>query len=253
MYGRPSKRFRRIKPVARVGAIDINVRYDIQQFQVNRKKATDECFDILEGEVLFKVKAGNFYRDNSLHVLSCHEGQRDANGWSVAGVAVTGFSPRTDVYEQGFVLQASGLTSIYNNSDKTINAGSDVYVKFGDKADRQRNPNGVPRNKKLLRLVTIPAGGAVPVGAKFLGTCVKGGPSKGTIDVVLHKIASSTFVEVERVQAQNNANGNGGLAGFANNPDGGAENPDNNNDFQFRPAGAAAPKRVKSKKGRSAK
>lgn len=248
MYGRPSKRFRRIKPVARVGAIDINVRYDIQQFQVNRKKATDECFDILEGEVLFKVKAGNFYRDNSLHVLSCHEGQRDANEWSVAGVAVTGFSPRTDVYEQGFVLQASGLTSIYNNSPNTINAGSDVYVKFGpdDNDDRQRNPNGVPRKKKLLQLTTVP-------NRHFLGTCVKGGPSKGTIDVVLHKHPSSAFVNVVQAPAQNNANGNGGLAGFANNPDGGAENGDNNNEFQFRPAGAAAPKRVKSKKGRSAK
>ncbi len=245
MYGRPSKRFRRIKPVARVGAIDINVRYDIQQFQLHRKSATDECFDILEGEVLFKVPAGNFYRDNSLHVLSCHEGQ---NNFEVAGVAVTGFSPRTDVYEQGFVLQASGLTSIYNNSANTINAGSDVYVRFGNNDSFRRNPNGVPHKKKLLQLVTIPANAAVPAGTKFLGTCVKGGPSKGTIDVVLHKHPSSAFVNVVQAPANANANGNGALAGFANNPDNG-----NNGNAPFRPAGAAAPKRVKSKKGRSAK
>ena len=238
MYGRPSKRFRRIKPVARVGAIDINVRYDIQQFQLHRQNATDECFDVLEGEVLFKAPAGDFYRDNSLHVLSCFEGQynRDnrPNDFSVAGVAVTGFSPRTDVYEQGFVLQVSGLTTIYNNSGKTINAGEEVFVDapaYGPNAAQDQNPNGVPRTKKLLKLTTRR-------NRHFLGTCVKGGPKKGTIDIVLHKAPKNAF----QAAGDGDGDNNGGVAGFG---DGRGQN--------FRPAAAAAPKRVKSKKGRSAK
>lgn len=185
MYGRPSKRMRRIKPVARVGAIDVNVRYDIYARQKARNAennpASDECYDIHEGEVLYKPANGSFYRDNSLHVLSCTNGQGldDRAEVNVCGVAVTGFSPRTDVYEQGFVLQVSGLTSIYNNSNETIVAGQPVYVTTGVDADRSRNPTGVPRGKRLLVLNT--AAGA------FLGTCVKGGASKSTIDVVLHR------------------------------------------------------------------
>lgn len=230
MYGRPSKRFRRIKPVARVGAIDINVRYDIQQFQLNRQRATDECFDVLEGEVLFKAPAGDFYRDNSLHVLSCLEGQE---AFEVAGVAVTGFSPRTDVYEQGFVLQVSGLTTIYNNSGNTINAGEEVFVELPDLRQnvvQDQNPNGVPRTKKLLKLTTDP-------NEHFLGTCVKGGPKKGTIDIVLHKAPKNDF------QAAGNAAGGGA-----------GEVADIGNGGGFRPAAAAAPKRVKSsKKAKAAK
>jgi len=246
MYGRPSKRFRRIKPVARVGAIDINVRYDIQQFQLNRQKATDECFDVLEGEVLFKTPDGDFYRDNSLHVLSCFEGQYNGEeqrpkDFSVAGVAVTGFSPRTDVYEQGFVLQVSGLTTIYNNSGKTINAGEEVFVMapaYGRNANapQDQNPNGVPRTKKLLKLFAPAANGEVPANAKFLGTCVKGGPKKGTIDIVLHKAPKNAF----------QANGGGDDVDAASESDIGFGGG-------FRPAAAAAPKRVKSKKGRSAR
>lgn len=244
MYGRPSKRFRRIKPVARVGAIDINVRYDIQQFQLNRQKATDECFDVLEGEVLFKTPDGDFYRDNSLHVLSCFEGQYNAQerpkDFSVAGVAVTGFSPRTDVYEQGFVLQVSGLTTIYNNSGKTINAGEEVFVMAPNgNAVQDQNPNGVPRTKKLLKLFAPAANGEVPANAKFLGTCVKGGPKKGTIDIVLHKAPKNAF--------QPAGDGDGDAERGAEREDeigiGGG----------FRPAAAAAPKRVKSKKAKAAK
>lgn len=204
MYGRPSKRMRRIKPVARVGAVDINVRYDILAHQRSGKGRSDEFDDVLEGEVLFKLDSGNFYRDNSLHVLSClnlmpenkqeaadaqpFNGDRKPPQWIVAGVAVTGFSPRTDVYEQGFVLQVSGLTSVFNNSGKLINAGDNVYVTASDSAP---TPTGIPHNKKLLQLVTdtgVEGKKLVDSGdAQFLGTCAKGGPSKSTIDIVLHQ------------------------------------------------------------------
>lgn len=177
---------RRIKPVARVGAVDINVRYDIHQRGTANSNCPDECFDVLEGEVLFKTDAGNFYRDNSLHVLSCTNGIDTAN-WRVAGVAVTGFSPRTDTYEQGFVIQCSGLTSIFNNSGVTINAGDNVFVNVvGDDTNNSNNPTGVPRSKRLLKLSKADG--------QFLGTCAKGGPSKGTIDIVLHQCGPADIV-----------------------------------------------------------
>lgn len=184
MYGRPSKRMRRIKPVARVGAVDLNCRYDIHAHKMRKTAAdtSDECFDVHEGEVVYKSNSGNFYRDNSLHVMSCTNGLDDT--WKVAGVAVTGFSPRTDVYEQGFVIQVSGLTSIFNNSNATINAGENVYVV---KAPNAPTPTGVPRSKQLLQLVTDTKEQELPADAQFLGTCAKGGSSKSTIDIVLHQ------------------------------------------------------------------
>ena len=186
MYGRPSKRMRRIKPVARVGAVDLNVRYDIHSQKVNAgrpgNRSSDECYDILEGEVVFKTDKSNFYRNNNLHVLSCTNGLDDAQ-WKVAGVAVTGFSPRTDVYEQGFVIQVSGLTSIFNNSPGTINAGDNVYVSVSDSAP---TPTGVPRTKQLLQLTTSEVDGS-----QLLGMCAKGGAKQSTIDIVLHRGGSS--------------------------------------------------------------
>lgn len=190
MYGRPSKRMRRIKPVARVGAVDLNCRYDIHAHKTRVRSAdtTDECFDVHEGEVVYKSESGNFYRDNSLHVMSCTNGLE--GDWKVAGVAVTGFSPRTDVYEQGFVIQVSGLTSIFNNSENTINAGENVYVVNAASAP---TPTGVPRSKKLLQLVTDTREEGLPEGAQFLGTCAKGGSSKSTIDIVLHQCGPSNI------------------------------------------------------------
>ena len=205
MYGRPSKRMRRIKPVARVGAVDINVRYDIYGRQTLKNQqgngCPDECYDILEGEVLFKLKQGSFYRENSLHLLSCTNGlvpsnyadlsleeqqqiQRDIQKmWEPCGVAVTGFSPKVDVYEQGFVLQVSGLTTIYNNSGGSINAGDSVFVNL-ELGNPVNNPTGVPLSKNLLVLNKLEG--------KLIGTCVKGGRNKESIDVVLHRCTNSS-------------------------------------------------------------
>ena len=197
MYGRPSKRMRRIKPVARVGAVDVNVRYDIHQCQKLKNGPNggcpEECYDILEGEVLYRTKSGNFYRDNSIHLLSCTNGLNVRDEIEVCGVAVTGFSPKLDVYEQGFVLQVSGLTTIFNNSDLSINAGDSVYVERPNPDPNyvpKNNPTGVPRSKKLL-VLSNRFNDETTLG--FLGTCVKGGRSKSSIDIVLHRGRQSQF------------------------------------------------------------
>ena len=194
MYGsRPSKRQRRIKPIARIGAVDVTVRYDIHGLQKARRKrndCSDECFDVLEGELLFRQTAkGNFYRDNSLHVMSCTEGS--GTKLSFAGVAVTGFSPRTDVYEQGFVTQISGLCSVFNNSTNAFTAGEDVYVEFLRDGAKGVTPNGVPYAKQLVKL----AKAGTP--ANRIGTCVKGGPNKSTIDIILHRSGNGSIPVVK--------------------------------------------------------
>jgi len=210
---------RRIKPVARVGAVDINVRYDIHQRQKLKFRqnngCSDECYDILEGEVLYRTKTGNFYRDNSIHLLSCTNGfdvERDEI--EVCGVAVTGFSPKLDVYEQGFVLQVSGLTTIYNNSSLSINAGDSVYVQNPSPDPNyvpQNNPTGVPRKKNLLVLSNTFNDNTLG----FLGTCVKGGRSKSSIDIVLHRGRQSQFppIPVEGRETKFNEQMGSGLNG----------------------------------------
>lgn len=220
MYGRPSKRMRRIKPVARVGAVDINVRYDIYGRQTLKNQqgngCPDECYDILEGEVLYKLKQGSFYRENSLHLLSCTNGllstaelEAVQDKWEPCGVAVTGFSPKVDVYEQGFVLQVSGLTTIYNNSGGSINAGDSVYVNL-ETGNPVNNPTGVPLSKKLLVLNKAEG--------KMIGTCVRGGRNKESIDVVLHRCTDSNRFNANlrktstRFDASNARNSAGDLA-----------------------------------------
>lgn len=198
MYNnRPSKRFRRVKPVARVGAVDISVRYDLRNYKTNNGQArgcSSECFDILEGEVLFKPRGANIYRNNSLHVLSCSNGSNDIGAPHVCGVAVTGFNLKHDVYEQGFVMQASGLCTIFNNSGENIPAGEPIYVKFnprdsdGKPIRNSSNPQGIPLEKQLLQLVTKGNDNVQPEKSSFLGTCVKGGKNKSNIDIVLHNI-----------------------------------------------------------------
>ena len=174
MYGqRPNKRQRRIKPVARLGAVDIAVRYDIHN---GRSIGNPENRVIHEGELVFSVKGASVYRDNSLHVLSNHETNSEIH---FAGVAVTGFDPKHDVYEQGFVIQVSGLCSIFNNSGNTILPGQPLYAL---KADPATDQLGNRHDKKVLKLTTLPTGN---VG--FVGTCVRGGRKGTTIDVVLHR------------------------------------------------------------------
>lgn len=185
MYGqRPNKRQRRIKPVARLGAVDIAVRYDIHN---GRRIGNPENRVIHEGELVFSVHGASLYRDNSLHVLSDTDG---ANGQDVqfAGVAVTGFDPKHDVYEQGFVIQVSGLCSIFNNSGKTILPGQPLYAL---NLKRGADQLGLRHDKKHLVIGTKPPSDDETSHVGFVGTCVRGGRKGTTIDVVLHRSAQT--------------------------------------------------------------
>lgn len=183
MYGqRPNKRQRRIKPVARLGAVDIAVRYDIHN---GRRIGNPENRVIHEGELVFSVHGASLYRDNSLHVLADTAG---AEGQDVqfAGVAVTGFDPKHDVYEQGFVIQVSGLCSIFNSSGKTILPGQPLYAL---NLNRGADQLGLRHDKKHLVIGTKPTDDTSVAG--FVGTCVRGGRKGTTIDVVLHRSAQT--------------------------------------------------------------
>lgn len=192
MYGpRPPKRQRRIKPIARVGAVDIAVRYDIAN--AGQDRGNEEA-NVCEGELVYSVVGGSApYRDdNSLHVLS-HVGlaKVPTKDKIFQGVAVTPFNAKSDVYQQGFVIQVAGMCSIFNNSGKNINAGDDVFVNLD--GTNTHVPGGVPYKKKLIQLVSVPdittVGEEAPViaGLTFIGVCVKGGRPGCTIDVVLQR------------------------------------------------------------------
>lgn len=186
MYGPPpSKRQRRIKPIARVGAVDIAVRYDI----ANAKDRGNEEANVCEGELVYSVEGGSApYRDdNSLHVLS-HVGLAVGKDIKFQGVAVTPFNAKSDVYQQGFVIQVAGMCSIFNNSGKNINAGDDVFVNLA--GTNTNVPGGVPYKKTLIQLVSVPDRTEEAqdiAGLTFIGICVKGGRPGCTIDVVLQR------------------------------------------------------------------
>lgn len=176
MYGvRPSFRQRRIKPIARAGAIDVAVRYDIH---AAREQVNHESSNVLEGELVFSTESSNLYRDHSLHVLSNLALVRNKKV-KFQGVAVTSFDAKHDVYEQGFVIQVSGLCSVFNNSEGTINPGQKVYAVT---APSHHTAGGTPFEKRPLRLTTLQK-----PDHQFVGTCVKGGQRRATIDIVLHR------------------------------------------------------------------
>ena len=138
--------------------------------------AGGEAFNVMEGELLMKFKkgAGVTYRDHQLHAFSFANGLKvpavprpsvltasKANDLSnndtaesttqrflvlnqlrFAGVAVTGFKPEADVFEQGFVSTLGGLNTIFNNGKDTIHAGDTLAVDL---------PQTVARNRKKSR------------------------------------------------------------------------------------------------------
>ena len=123
---------RRIKPFARATSFDINVAFDIRHYQQVKygnvidpyfpAVGTDEAFQVLEGEVLMQHDKPNIrrYGDHQMHVFSFANGLKGRGrslqasapddgqpskravlkGLRYAGVAVTGFTPEKDVFEQ---------------------------------------------------------------------------------------------------------------------------------------------------------
>lgn len=228
-----SAKRRRIKPFARPTSFDINAAYDIRHFQHIKygnvihpyfpAVGTDEAFQVMEGEILMQNKGGNVgrYGDHQLHCFSFANGlegndsilQASAPGFDVveegvdkdkkavlskikyAGVAVTGFKPEVDVYEQGFVLTVAGLNTLFNNGRCTIYPGDIICADIPNPADRGHRKNralqsGVP-HEKLQFVVTPYERLKTQVGDLaadlIMGTALSYSKPGSPVDVVLHR------------------------------------------------------------------
>lgn len=226
-----SAKRRRIKPFARPTSFDINVAYDIRHYQQIKygnvidpyfpAVATDEAFQVMEGEVLMQNSAPGVrrYGDHQAHVFSFANGlKRNVNDrlqaqggagqlaggnkaailsqLKYAGVAVTGFTPEKDVFEQGFVMTLGGLNTLFNNGNSTIYPGDTICADIPNPSDRGGRKNralqtGVPHDK--LQFIVTPfetlkneVGAALA--AKFImGTALSYSRPGKPVDVVLHK------------------------------------------------------------------
>ena len=239
MYSQRKRR--RIKPLARPTSFDLNVSFDIRHYQ-NVKFgqiidpyfpaiATNEAFQVMEGELLMKFKPnqGATYRDHQMHVFSFANGLKADKGrrtplnannpdqpdlnqrlsilnkLSFAGVAVTGFKPDVDVFEQGFVATIGGLNTIFNNGQNTINAGDILAADLPKGVDKHNGPRkralqgGIPIDK--LQFVVRPfqdmlsdfggadeADEAYNVVSNFIiGTALSYARPGDPVDIVLHR------------------------------------------------------------------
>lgn len=219
---------RRIKPFARPTSFDINVAYDIRHYQRIKygnvvdpyfpAVGTDEAFQVLEGEVLMQMDKPNIrrYGDHQMHVFSFANGLEGRFGTlqasapdedqpakaavlrqlRYAGVAVTGFTPEKDVFEQGFVLTMGGLNTLFNNGSSTIYPGDVLCADIPNPADAGARKNralqtGVPHDKLQFvvtpfRLLAREVGEGLA--AKFImGTALSYSRAGAPVDVVLHK------------------------------------------------------------------
>jgi hypothetical protein len=220
---------RRIKPFARATSFDINCVYDIRHFQKVKygnvvdpyfpSVATDEAFQVMEGEVLMMNSSPGFrrYGDHQMHAFSFANGLKalgrnlNASGGKnqagdkkailaslkYAGVAVTGFTPESDVFEQGFVATLAGLNSLFNNGADTIYPGDVICADIPNPADAGKRKNralqgGVPREK--LQFILTPFKvlskqlGDSELASKFImGTALSFSRPGNPVDVVLHR------------------------------------------------------------------
>lgn len=227
-----SAKRRRIKPFARPTSFDINVAYDIRHFQRIKygnivkpyfpAVGTDEAFQVMEGEILMQNKNNSVrrYGDHQMHVFSfangLSAGGKNLNAGSseasqpekaavlqnlkYAGVAVTGFQPEKDIFEQGFVMTMAGLNTLFNNGAHTLYPGELICADIPNPADSKRNRSlqtGVPHDK--LQFVVTPFSQlAEDLGTKdnpntelasafIMGTALSYSRAGQPVDVVLHK------------------------------------------------------------------
>jgi len=229
-----SAKRRRIKPLARPTSFDLNVSYDIRHYQ-NVKYgnvigpyfpaiATNEAFHVMEGELLMKYKPGKgvTYRDHQMHAFSFANGltykggdeplnssseiDLDTNSrFSIltslqfAGVAVTGFKPETDVFEQGFVTTLGGLNTIFNNGRDTINAGDILVVDLpetvsANQRKRRALQTGIPNEKlqfivrPLEKMMNAYGDEHTAVLSEYIiGTALSYSRAGQPVDIVLHR------------------------------------------------------------------
>ena len=115
------------------------------------------------------------------------------NDLKYAGVAVTGFQPETDVFEQGFVVTVAGLNTLFNNGASTLYPGDIICADIPNPKDRSRNSHqtGIPHGK--LQFVVSPyrllqKAIGEPSASKFImGTALSYAKPGDPVDVVLHK------------------------------------------------------------------
>jgi hypothetical protein len=227
-----SSKRRRIKPFARPTSFDFNAAYDIRHFQRIKYggvkvsympiAGTDEAYQVMEGEVLMHTQKPGVrrYGDHQMHVFSFANGlesdSSDADaqrallkkeGGSVdciekaavlrhlkyAGVAVTGFQPEKDVFEQGFVVTVAGLNTLFNNGASTLYPGDIICADIPNPTGRPRNSyqTGIPHGK--LQFVVSPYRelqeqiGKLNASKFIMGTALSYAKPGDPVDVVLHK------------------------------------------------------------------
>jgi len=191
---------------------------------------TDEAFQVLEGEVLMQTNNPGVrrYGDHQMHVFSFANGlkgdtltlnasatggietddelngqfkekKKVMRGLRYAGVAVTGFTPEKDVFEQGFVATIAGLNTLFNNGAATVYPGDIICADIPNPADAGSRKNralqtGVPREK--LQFVVTPFGGkkglekqlGTGLASRFImGTALSYARPGAPLDVVLHR------------------------------------------------------------------
>ena len=240
-----NKKRRRIKPFARPTSFDFNAVFDLRHYQkvkygnpvssLYRTSNSDEDFQIMEGEVLMQQDDAigiRRYGDHQMHcfgfangLLSEIEDSTKVFGGKLftklgnkakalvqlkyAGVAVTGFKPDTDIYEQGFVVTVAGLNTLFNNGQDSLFPGdiicADVPPADKDGTDiRGRNRSnaqgGIPGSKyqftvtsftKLKEALTdegMDSVQAEQLASKFImGTAMSFSKRGSPVDVVLHR------------------------------------------------------------------
>ena len=241
-----NKKRRRIKPFARPTSFDFNAVFDLRHYQkvkygnpvssLYRTSNSDEDFQIMEGEVLMQQDDAigiRRYGDHQMHCFGFANGllsemeantkvldNKDFNDdlgpktkalvqLKYAGVAVTGFKPDTDIYEQGFVVTVAGLNTLFNNGQHSLFPGdiicADVPPADVDNQDvRGRNRSnaqgGIPGSKyqftvtsftklkEALEKERLTPQQAEQLASKFImGTAMSFSKRGSPVDVVLHR------------------------------------------------------------------
>lgn len=226
-----NKKRRRIKPFARPTSFDFNAVFDLRHYQKTKYGAVSgdkiypatvlaEDFQIMEGEVLMQKNdstAVRRYGDHQMHCFGFASGltskQKDGKNKHVdallqlkyAGVAVTGFKPEVDIYEQGFVVTVAGLNTLFNNGEHSIYPGdlicADVPPCLDEARSNYRNnaQGGIPGTKfqftvtpydKLIESIDGNTMGvdAREMASKFImGTAMSFSKKGSPVDVVLHR------------------------------------------------------------------
>jgi len=223
---------RRIKPFARPTSFDFNAVYDLRHYQkvkygaapasgerIYKGSTSIEDFQIMEGEILMhhdESKAVRRYGDHQMHCFGFAAGllknsstssannkaakkqrRKDAiEQLKYAGVAVTGFKPETDIYEQGFVVTVAGLNTIFNNGEHNIYPGDIICASVppvdGPRGNNRANAQGGIPGTKFQFTVTpydkmVTEFGQNIASKMIMGTAMSFSKKGSPLDVVLHR------------------------------------------------------------------